>query len=511
MSNINSISELIAQIEKSVSSTYFVAQLITIICLFLYGLFYLVVLSDDNSKDDLTFRTIISFPMGLAAFSVIAFTMVTFNIPYNSCSVIIGCLLAALITYLIKIKVSSKEKVRDNFKGLLSEVRTGYGVILLCVVLVVAVISCLGILSITVSNDSLYRASYYPRAIVHFGGYRYNYCTFLTDVGQGYALINTLPFLFGFDEAFGLQHMLNFSFIALFFKTLTEIFEGKGKRIAFIVSAVTCLILLSSMPYVLISKWILSNAYFMTYVFLAAHLALRKNVPMLGIVASALSLMRIEGGIYVALLILCISTLEYTGRELGLYLLCPVIFLNCAYSIRIFLTMEITDPYCFLTPQKALIMAAIMIFALIYLMLIRKRLPQVISDHMGIIIILGEVMINLVLLVISPSAFIGNLKHFFENIMFGGGWGIVPVAVFSIYMICILTDYKKFKWNYWDLMGFSFMFYSIAVTFMREGGLRVSVGDSGNRVLMQCVPFILLAAISHLAEVINCETANKVE
>lgn len=511
MSNINSISELIAQIEHNVSSAYFFAQLLTIICLFLYGLIFLALLSDDSKKDGLVLKTVLAYPIGLAAFSVIAFLIVTLNIPYNSCSVIIGCILALLIITFVKIRVSGKKSVYDSLHDFSEKILTKYGLILFGMVILAAVISCLGILSITVSNDSMYRATFYPRAIVHFGGIRSNFGTFLTDLGQGYALINTLPFLFGFNEAFGLQHMLNLSFLALLFETLTEFFSGKNKRFAYVISTVICLILLCSMPFMLISKWILSNAYFMVFLFVAIHFSLKKNVPILSIVVAALSIMRIEGGIYAVLLILCISTLEFTNRELGLYLLCPVMILHGLYSARVFLTMELTDPYCFLTPGKAVIMIGIMILAFIYLWLIRGKLPSVISKHVSLLIMLGEILINLMLFIIKPSAFLENLKVFFENVMFGGGWGVIPVSVFSIYLICLLCDFKSFKWNYWDLIAFSFLLYAIAVTFMREGGLHVSVGDSGNRVLMQCVPFVLIAAVSHLPAVINQKIAHENE
>lgn len=515
MSNLNQISELVRQIENRVSIAYFFAQLLTIICLFLYGLFFLTILSDDNEGENGILKAVLAYPMGLAVFSVVAILMVTFAIPYNTFSVLAGCLIAGISACFLTIKVKGK----DTVKARLCSIRKGFiskqGIIIAVIVIIAAVISCLGIFSIIVSNDSIYRYSFYPRAIVHFGGLRVNYDTFLTDLGQGYVLINSLPFLFGFNEPFGLQEMLNLSFVALFVKALLELFKDQKKWIGYILSAVIVLLLISSMPYELISKWILSNDYFSVFLFITCYLALKGskeetgNVAILSIFVTALSIMRIEGGVYAALLIMCISTLKYTGRELGLYITCPVIFIHCAYSARIFLTMNITAAYSFLTPQKAIIMIALLIFVLLYLLFIRGRLPAIITEHLGLIIILGVFGLNVLLLIVNPAIFLDNLKCFVENILYSGGWSIIPVCIFSIYLISLCCNIKRFKFNYWDMMAFSYLLYSIAVTFMRDGGLRTGVGDSGNRVLMQCISLLLYAAVSHLPGVLSSKNADK--
>lgn len=500
------MSGLIEQIEKSVSTSYFLAQFLTIICLFVYGFYFLTIFSENKSEEEKVLTPVLAYPMGLAVFSLTAFFMVIVGIPYNACSVIICCILAGVIAYAARCLITGRKALSQKLKDIISGYSIKYLIIIALIAASLAAVSCLGIFSVTVSNDTMYRYSFYPRAIVHFGELRVNYDTFLTDVGQGYVLINTLPFLFNFNESFGIQHMLNICFIILFFKAVYEQFKDLGRKWALIFAGTVSLLLVGSLPFEIISKWILSNDFFAVFLFITAYIAVKQvkeksySLAVLGIFFAALSTMRIEGGVYAALLILCISTLDFAGKDLGIYIFSPVIILQAIYCIRIFFTMKITAPYSFLTTEKAVIMMAIMILTLLYLLLIRGRFLNKLFDKMGILIIAATVGVNLLLFVKGPSLFIENLKCFVSNILFVGGWGVIPIVIVSLYLICVFSG---IKFGYWDLIAFSYLFYSIAVSFMRDGGLKAGVGDSGNRVLMLAVPLLLFAASGHLPDVLN--------
>lgn len=505
---IMSIAELIGQIENNLSGVYFLTQLITVICLFLYGYFTLLILGKCKSDKDRIVRTILAYPLGLAEFSLLAFVLVIVGIPYNSCSVIAICVLGIIITCVIEAFAHGRKELTDRLTKGLSEVCTKRGLISAVIVVLAAMLACSGVLSVMVSNDTMYHFSFYPRSIVYFGKLRANFDTYLTDVGQGCALINTLPYLFNFNETFGLQHMLNFSMVSLFYMALSEKMSELKGRSGQIIALILSVLLMFSLPFVVISKWILANDYFAAYMFIVAYIAGKRatddssDVVVLSILIAALSIMRIEGGVYATLFVLCISTLKYTNRELGLFLLLPVVILNAAYSARVFLTLGVSSPYCFLTPKKSILMIAIMLVVLAYLLVVRGRIGLKIFAHMDILIIAGLGGANLLLLIRDVSGYLDNLKNFMTNIMFTGGWGVLPVVIFSIYLVCLLGR-GKIDFGYWDFMALSFILYAIAVTFMREGGLRPAVGDSGNRVLLQSVPLLLFAAANHIPELLK--------
>lgn len=500
---------LIEQIENNLTLPYFFAQLITIIALFIYGYFFMVILSD-KSKEDRILKVLLAYPMGLSVYSVVGYLMLTFGIYYSVFTVEIACFLAAAVTYVILRRKCGKEVVTDRVKVGFGVVGTRFGAAVLVIVILAAALSCSGLLSVTVSNDSMYNYSFYPRAIVYFGGLRVNFDTFLTDVGQGCAIINTLPFLFGFNETFGIQHMLNLSFIGLFYLAVFESFKGIedkiGIKMCHVLSGVCTALLMCSLPVVLISKWILANDYFAVLMFICVYLAVKisdkRNISVaaLSIFIAALSIVRIEGGVFAALFILCISTYKYSNRELGLAMLCPVIILHASYSARIFLTMDITAPYKFLTPMKALMMVGIMAAVLVYLLFIRGRLFNKFFGHLRLIIAVGLIGLNGLLFINNPSVYMGNLSTFIGNVMYKGGWGVIVAVVLSVYLICLTNG---FEFGYWDFMTFTYLFYSIAVSFMRENGLQLGAGDSGNRVLLQVVPMLLFAAVSHIPKVLK--------
>lgn len=501
-----SVSELIRQIESNLSAVYYFAQIITILCLFWGGYVVISMLSvEDKGRNNIA-TIILAYPLGLALFAIEAYIIVTFAIPYNVWSASLGFLSAILTVYILSAKRYGRGRVCDELKAIFIKAKTKRGIITIVCIVLMAAVACLGIFSVTVSNDSMYNYYFYPRSIVYFGGLRVTFDTFLTDVGQGCALINTLPFLFNFNETFGIQQMLNFCFIGIFYISLNDLFKQYSKRIRIVFPLLITLLLMTSIPFVIISKWVLANDYFMAFMFFATYIAIRRvgedryNVAIVGIIVAALSIMRIEGGVYAALFVLCISGFAYTNKELGAKIMVPAILLNVSYSARIFLTMNITAPYTFLTSKKAVEMIIIMVFVLMYVLIIRGRFFNGITNHLDILVIAGLLGVNLLLLIKNPSEYLSNLKVFINNVVYNGGWGILPAVVLSVYIVCLCSE---FRFGYWDCIAFSYLLYAVAITFMREDGLHPGTGDSGNRVLLQGVPFLILAAASHLPAVMN--------
>ena len=485
------IDELIAQVR---CGAYF-AQAAVILALTLYG--YLLICAITPSLGFVR-KVLLAYPAGLAAFGIVAFLLVVTAIPYTKLTVLIGGILAGILVWAICVK--AQKSPLSGIWNVPPKAAAIAGLILLLAIL----LSCLGFLRVTISNDSVFNYSFYPRLIVHYQGLRPNFNTFLTDVGQGVALINTLPFLFGFEETFGIQHMLNLVFAANFAVALFEAVPAPKKRIRILFACAGTALLLVSMPYLLLAKWVLANDYFAVFMFLAAYLATlggkgqTEVIRLLYLLIPAISILRIEGGVFVVLLVLCMSILDLKTKDLALGMLLPSILLQALYAARIFLTMSIIAPYRFLTEEKALLMLLLMGFGLVYLLLIKDRFFCRMQKHLGLLIIACLLLINLILCIRDASMYLENLRAFAQNILYSGGWGIFPLSILVIYLLSLNREFRP---QFFDLLFLSYLFYVLAVSFMREGGMQKGVGDSGNRVLMQVVPVALFAALLHLAQI----------
>ncbi|MCR5268135.1 MAG: hypothetical protein K6E16_06450 [Lachnospiraceae bacterium] len=498
------LTSLLNEIVSQVGAPAFVRQALTILLLSVYGYVLLSLLCPS-----FTFRRrmLFAYPAGLSMFTLTSFLPVVLSIPYGTATAVIAALLA-LAVILGALFVRKYHKDPRCF-SVLYDCSIKEAVMAIVLLDLAILLSCSGVLHIALSNDSIFNYSFYPRLIVHFGGLRPNFNTFLTDVGPGAAMVGTLPYLFGFQETFGLQHMLNLVFLAIFGVAVYEkcTVSGKKSRLLFAFSAVV--LLLSSTPYLLLSKWILSNDYFAVFMFLCAYLAdfgtdesrspetREDTLWLLYILLAMLSLLRIEGGVYVILFVLCVSVRKIGAKSLAFGMLLPALVLQSLYAFRIFCTMHFIAPYRFLTEGKVLLMLAAMAATLLYLLLIRGRYCLKLQDHFGVLIMAGLFVLNLLLFVKDRAGYLENMRAFLENILRSGGWGIFPLTVALLFLISLG---KRFRFGYWDLMAFGYFLYALAVSFMREGGLQAGPGDSGNRVLMQALPLLLFAGIIHVLQ-----------
>ena len=108
---------------------------------------------------------------------------------------------------------------------------------------------------------------------------------------------------------------------------------------------------------------------------------------------------------------------------------------------------------------------------------------------------------NAVLFVYKRDLYIGNLKAFYANLFRQSGWGMLPYFVITLTVMLVIEYmliYKKTgrgidaanDFNITLLAGFVLM--TIAASFGRGDVLAEAVGDSGNRVLLQIVPLVVL-------------------
>ncbi len=491
--------EWIAAYLTQFTGRFFLNQLLVILAVYLVGLCFVVCIRR-GVRDIWT--PLLAYPVGIAVYVLAGFLLLVIGLPFRAWTVLLLLLLAAAFLCFLKKPFQSLRSElavwKDGTKGQPKKRCVPW--IPAAAVLLAAVLAVSGLLSVSVSNDSMYYYSLYSRAIVSYGTYRREFNVFLTDVGQGAALIGTFPHLFGFNETFGIQQFFNMNFLCGFTYAVYEQAKAAGQKKALTAALLSLLVLLSAMPFLIVSKWAMANVYFMEYLFLCGYLAFRFQpgeerceeglVCVQGILIAMLSTLRMEGGIFVIFAVLCISTLKYRNRELALCFLLPTACLQLMYDIRIFLTMDIDAPYTFLTEKKAVVQLVGMAAVLLYLTLLRGRYFKKLQMHMEAVIIAGLLLVNAGLWVLDSTIYFGNLKAFSANLFNQSGWGLFPAFVIAM---LLLLPKKGVSFGYHDLLWTGYLLITLAVCWARDGILREGVGDSGNRVLLQIVPLIVFA------------------
>lgn len=479
--------ELLHVITEELSFCFFVRQLLTVIILFALG-YVINYIATWNKNDERMpiIRVILSFPVGLSVFTVSGLSMLIFNIDYNSLNIIFGVITLVLILLMF---YRPKWNLFFNKE---TAILLGIGIIL-------AVISASGIISIGFSNDSMYYYSAYPHEIVRYGHLWHKFDTFLTDVGQGTAVINTLPFLFGFNESFGIHNYFNISFICFFFYAVYDeacVYYETKKSLIF--ATISTGFLVTCMPFVIISKLVVANVYFMETLFVVLYLNYKYKDDEKGLVfirallLLMVSFIRIEGGLFAGFTLLTyIMQQDYKKRDVVCEAV-PVIILQAMYFIRIYLLIdEIYAPYTFMNKGKAVVAVLFNVAVLIYglvLPLFNDKLKKYLSPV--VVTFTALILVNALLFLYDHSLFIANVKALMGNLLLNSGWGFFAAVVV---VIIAIVPKVRIKECYFDYFFIGFLLVSFAACFARGDDLRIDLFDSGNRVLLQIVPFIVYA------------------
>ncbi len=473
---------------------YFVRQLVVILAIFVFGAILTEVLLPN--RKNIVRSAAVAFPVGLSAFAVTAYAMLTFNIPYNTYSVTAALIIEGGATLIVG---------RKSFATSINRALIVRMLIVLGVAAVAASVACSGLIPVFISNDTMYYFKRYPESIVHYGALRDQFDSWLTDTGLGSVCLDTLPSLFGFGESFGIREFFHMSFLTFFG---TCVYERAGKHVkdrfrlasALIVTAVLAV----ATPFAILGHWALANMYFMELFFIAAYTAYDEEIPthVSTILLLALALLRIEGTLFAVWLVICVAYYKKTAKKLALCVLIPLAVLFSLYCRRIFCDFYIFDDiYVFLTPQKAVVLIGIIVAAAIFLLFIFDRIPAKLAVHLPKIYVLGAIAANLVIAVRNSELYLGNLATFATNLFGQSGWGMFPhlvvtstILLAAEYLIMFIRDKKKPDpangFNITLTVGFVLM--ALVASFGRGDALSDYIGDSGNRVMLQVVPLVVI-------------------
>lgn len=505
------MTEILSRIIENVSVTYYFRQVLVVLVLFALGIVFLSSVSGDSkSKDNilegdvfpLEYRFLLAFPVGLSLLSVCGLLLLIFNIKYSY--VTVSLLLGIVVVFMV---VYSKQ-----YKRVISEISRNKRTLIVysLIVLLLALISVSGIISIGYSNDSMYYYSAYPHEIVNRGNIFNGLDVFLTDAGQATAIINTLPFLFGFNETFGIHAFFNINFICIFFYAVYEkCGQFFDKKISTLTAFLSTLLLVTSMPYIFVSKWIIANMYFMGFVFVLVYLNSRFNdndnsIYIRSLLLLMVSFVRIEGALYAGLIVLTYMMQKNIKKKNVCVLVLPTAVVQILYYVRIFIFMNIKAIYAFMTWQKSIVAGIFLLLVMAYGLLVAEDTKySALKGKLGILAnpvvttFSGLIVVNGALFIYDRRIFISNVKVFIGNALRNSGWGFF-VAV--IIVLIALVPKKKIQTLYYEYFCLGFVLVSFAACFARGDGLRVNLFDSSNRVMLQIVPFVVYALVNRYIE-----------
>ncbi len=494
------LENMVTEYLDSLSGLYFLRQYAVIICMFVFGGVFVDLLF--GKGEGRIKRAVLAFPTGMAVFVITAYAMLTFAVPYNTRTVCAAVLAELATALFLNRKSYTRDVITRYMKGMLA--------VTACA-LAVAGIATSGIAPVAISNDSMYFFRRYPDSIVYFEGLRDQFDFWLTDTGLGIVSVDTLPALFGFGETFGIREFFHIDFLVFFgscvYDRAAKRMPGRGALAA---AGIITLFLAMATPFVILGHWALANMYFMEMFFMAAYTAFDRGEEGIGVPALlliALSLFRIEGTIFVAWLVLCISLYTGLGRKLAVYVMLPMTVLFASYCLRLFVGFDLlVNLYLFLTPRKAIMLTAMMVFAGLYIAfiepLIKERFPKL-AGFLSYAYIAALLAGNVMLFVLDRKLYTGNLNAFCANLFRQSGWGMLPYFVISMsvllaaeYLIKNIkgekpaTDKRSNGFNITVTLGF--LLLVMIAAFGRGDILAENVGDSGNRVLLQIVPLVVL-------------------
>ncbi|MDD3412673.1 MAG: hypothetical protein PHY47_01625 [Lachnospiraceae bacterium] len=477
---------------------YYIRQVVVIIGIFFLGYVFLSFMQRRNSN---VWKALLAYPIGLSIWGLVSYCLLEVGIPYRLSSIGISILLLLIVLCIYFVK--QRVQIEFSWKRFC---------FLFFLVAVISLISASGILRVSISNDSVYYYSVFPEILVKTGYYLASFDVFLTDVGQTTAIINCIPYFFGFNESFGIQHFLNFNFAGIFYMAVYETIQnGRDKKKASIFAVFSTMLLFSSTPFLLTSKWVLANVYFMDFLFIIFYLGIKRErekgneegsqdlLWIQGILIAMLCMMRMEGGMMACLLILCISYLSYSNKELICYLTLPVCVMQLSYYAMLFIRLKVDPLYSFLDIKKAMVMVLLLAMVFIYFLLFRNKVFLFLQKYFATFFI-GTLSIgNLLLLILNTDRYMTNLSCFGQNIILQNGWGYF--GFFVLIMLLLLPKSDK-KMSYSDLFCIGYILFTIAVCWARSGTLRIGIGDSGNRVMMQIIPFVVFTIVEKITELI---------
>lgn len=366
--------------------------------------------------------------------------------------------------------------------------------------LVLALILSSGLARNIVGNDTTFYNENYGYWLVEEGGLGENLLVSMTATGLATPSLCSYFKMWNVDNIYLAQNIFRCVFVLFFYKAIEMVCTSKKKRILAVIGT---LLLVSSPAYSLVGSWIISNSFMMFEMLMLAvflyDLAQDKKeyLWLTMLVTFVVSFTRVEGAMISLFMVVCALVLNIQKRYIN-FIILPSIVGQTVYQLLCMKFMKDVPNELFVSTQSVVILIAFMVLVFVLVQVLDLKCFQAIKRKLGFIIVAIGVLGTAGLCVLDYEKYAYNLKMTLTNITYlgkTGSWGMMPL----LFAVCIFLIIRKLHYEqYWDTMWIAYFVLILAICWSRESVLRVSLADSGNRILIQILPIFVMALMVHV-------------
>lgn len=440
-------------------------------------------------------KWILAFPTGMLLWSGLSIVFLLVGIPYNRIVMLSSVLLLLAISWiaLFRKKIDIGILIRDIlFFG------------------VVVVILSAGFLRNIIGNDTTYFNQNYGYWLAKEGGFTDGLIVPMLTTGLSTATLCSYFSMQGIDNMYLAQNIFRCLFILIFYWGIQTFCESNKNKVIGIIGTI---LLLTSPAYALVSSWMVSNSFMMFELFIFV-ICLRKIangvvscVNLASILALVAAFTRVEGSLMILFFVVCAMVMQMGRNQLNRIII-PTIVGQTIYQIRCVLFNRNVANELFLSYDNVIILISFMVAVFAIVQVKDMKWLKGIMSRIHIFILIGGVLGTIGLCILDYEKYRSNFVVFGRNVTYlgkTGSWGMTPL----LFVICVILIICRWEYNkFLDTLWIGYIIFTFAICWSRESALRISIADSGNRILIQVIPIMILALMWHFEQVVM-EKGNK--
>lgn len=474
---------------NEITKGYQIKQIIMIVIIFIIGWLFLK-LWTKGLGEILEFT--LAFPTGIMIWCLSSHGVLMVGIPYNRITMFLTIGAIILVSFFVRRAYISQIHMTDIIYNSLYVI--GF-----------AGVSTSGVLFTMMSSDSYHFVMQFGEMIAKIG--RYDAETFaelLLWTGLSPALMSSLAVFGGFETIYGIHHFLMISFIGTWAYSLYENIlkiSSKKKAIGFAILMSLIILVTQAVAYML--GWLISSAYYMIYIYFLVYLIEKKYVQKEQIRVGSLYILLIlmlvltrgEAALLSCLVILCISRLEITNKELIFFFALPNAAMQILYYLKLVVGLRIYDSDL-LNPMTMIMISTALVITLVYCVAIRGKIFLWLQKYLYESMFCGLIIVVGIFTMCLPERMLGNYEVIVHNL--GNElWSYLPWIIF---IALIINIHIGFKLNFLHMVWLGSILFNLLIYGIRFIGVRKGIGDSCNRAFIGLVPIIFLAVVCSIRE-----------
>ncbi len=437
-------------------------------------------------------KLILSMPLGIAVWGLSSVSLLILRIPYTRITSFAGAALWIAVLLF---------RYRSGF----SFVRGRYVLGALAIASILANFFSTGYPRYTMTSDTHYCVYMYGRLIASTGKLSANVVgDMMETTGIMPALMSCFAVFCGFETIQVMHFILMTSLIAgiavCLYKVFLDMSLPKYKSIGLMI----LLMLTAAAPLFLMYDLMISHSWIMVSMFFLATMAEQYSkmedkvvrggvISLLSILCSWISLCRVEAIVTVVFMVVCISYLGFSRREIAKCVLPSMVIAGVFHLENQIMIMGSKDlPYgsVFITKSVLALMAAAIVLMAGYILLYEKAWVRRLQQSLPLLLL------GLLFLVSAAFCFkdIEKANINFQSICYNLSslnerWYYFP---FFALILFVLIMKNKREYGYWDMLVWGLVLVFFCMAMGRSHPLRNGWGDSFNRYLLHIVPLMLV-------------------